>query len=131
MGKAIQLGKIENNPANQQAGTALGMMLEAQQMAAQRDIQIGLELQRIRQSNLNLQQRLAMDVQFIEWTNENVKQTNARMLPVLTAITGLDLGTEHEKWKSWWMDQLDLSQGVSRPVRSRLSAMLSPMPRGA
>ena len=140
MGKSIALGKAENSPASQKYGPGLGMMLEAQQMAAQRDVQIGLELRRIQQSNLNLQQRLAMDVQFIEWTNENIKQTNARVLPVLTAITGLELGTEHEKWKSWWMDQLDLSQGVSRPkvkatyrdavtdATGAISAASSPMP---
>src|SRR5262249_26279747 len=114
MGMAIQLGKLENNPAHQQAAAAMAMMLPAQQMAAQRDVELGMELERIRQANLDLRQRLAMDVQFIEWTNQNIRQTDACVLPVLKAITGLALDDEPEKWRSWWMDQLDLSQGVSR-----------------
>src|SRR5262249_37369024 len=44
MGMAIQLGKLENNPAHQQSGAIMGWILQAQQMAAQQDLQIGLEL---------------------------------------------------------------------------------------
>jgi hypothetical protein len=143
LGLGIQLGKLENNPAHKQAAAAMELMLPAQQMAAKRDVELGMELERIRQSNLNLQQRLAMDVEFIEWTNQNMRQTNARVLPVLKAITGLDLDDEPEKWWRWWMDQLGHSQGVSRPdmkptYRERIvdatgtiGAGFSTMPEGA
>jgi hypothetical protein len=115
MGRSVQLGRIENNPAHRQSGQALGIMAPAQQMAARRDYELGVELARVQQSNQNLRQRLAMDVQFIEWTNEGIKQTNARVLPVLKAITGLDLGLDRKMWKTWWMDQLDLSWDSGEP----------------
>ena len=47
-----------------------------------------------------------MDVQLVEATNDGINLYNDRALPVLKAITGLDLGAEPEKWKSWWTDQL-------------------------
>ena len=76
------------------------------QQAAQQDILIGQELEAIRLANLNLEQRLAMDVQFLDATNDGINLFNDRTLPVLKAITGQDLGVEPEKWKGWWTDQL-------------------------
>jgi Pretoxin HINT domain len=100
---AIQLGHIENSPASRSdASAATAKLLEAQQVAAQRDIQIGQDLQNVAQSNLNLRQQLAMDVQFIESVNAEIRFYDDRALPVLKAITGLDLGVEQEKWKAWW-----------------------------
>ncbi len=116
MGLAIQLGKIEANPQHPQDAAALGGMLQAQQMAAQRDLQLAGEIQAIRQANQVLQQQLAMDVRFIEWTNEGINLTNGRVLPVLKAITGLDLGTDREKWTTWWKEQLGYSSRPGRPV---------------
>jgi len=78
----------------------------AQIQAAQRDLVIGQELEAIRQANQNLEQRVAMDVQYLEATNDGINICNERALPVLRAITGQDLGVDSEKWKSWWTDQL-------------------------
>jgi len=100
------LDKVANNPANRSANAAFDLMLTAEGQAAQRDIQIAQDLERLRQSNQNLEQKLAMDVQTIESSNEGIKLYNDRALPVLRAITGLDLGVEPEKWKRWWTDQL-------------------------
>jgi Pretoxin HINT domain/HEAT repeats len=85
---------------------AMGMLLSAQPAAAQRDILIGNQLEAMRQANLNLEQRLAMDVQFLDATNDRIELFNDRTLPVLKAITGQDLGPLPEKWKGWWTDQL-------------------------
>jgi hypothetical protein len=115
MGMAIQLGKLENNPAHQQANAALSMTLSAQQQAAQQDLMIGAEMARVQQANQNLKQKLAMDVQFLEWTNAGIRQTNARVLPVLKIITGLDLGIDRVRWENWWMDQLDLESSDTKP----------------
>jgi hypothetical protein len=111
MGMAMELQKLENNPAHQQSGAQLGYIMQAQQMAAQRDLQIGLDLMAVQQANLDSQQRLTAELQFIERTNEGIRQTNARVLPVLKAITGLDLGIDREKWKRWWMGELNDSPG--------------------
>ena len=113
--QAATVNRLENNPANRQDGIVLGMMDNVAIQAAQRDIQIGQELERIRQSNQNLEQMLAMDVQFVESTNAGINLVDDRCLPVLKSITGLDLGVEPEKWKNWWSDQLGYSYQSSLP----------------
>ena len=91
---------------NSHNGAALAMILSAQPAAAQQDILIGQQLEAMRLANQNLEQRLAMDIQFIEATNDRINVFNERTLPVLRAITGQDLGPEPEKWSGWWTDQL-------------------------
>ena len=49
-----------------------------------------------------------------EATNDRINEFNARTLPVLSAITGQDLGPEPEKWKGWWTDQLGYAYQVQR-----------------
>jgi hypothetical protein len=109
------LNRLENNPANRQAGIALGVMDVAQAEAAQRDLAIAQELEAIREANQNLEQRLAMDVQFVETTNAGINLCNDRALPVLKAITGKDLGADPEKWNRWWTDQLGYSYQSDMP----------------
>ncbi len=91
---------------NSQNEMAIRMILGAQPAAAQQDILIGNQLEAMRLANLSLEQRLAMDVHFLEATNERISAFNERTLPVLRAITGQDLGPQPEKWKGWWTDQL-------------------------
>ena len=98
--------QVANSPANQQANAAFDIMLTAQAQAAQRDIEIGLELERLRRVNLLLEERLVLDVQMVESTNQGINQFNERALPVLQGITGMSLGLEPEKWRAWWSDQL-------------------------
>jgi hypothetical protein len=104
--QAAIVNRLENNPANLQDGVALGMMDAAQMQAARQDLAIAAELEAIRQANLDLEQRLAMDVSFLQTTNDGISLCNDHTLPVLKAITGQDLGVEPEKWKNWWTDQL-------------------------
>ena len=61
-----------------------------------------------------------MDVQFVEADQRRHQPLNDRTLPVLTAITGQDLGVEPEKWKSWWTDQLGYAYQSRRPKPSPL-----------
>jgi tetratricopeptide (TPR) repeat protein len=106
MRQAATVSRLENNPANLQSGIVLGMTDNVAIQAAQRDIQIAQDLERIRQTNQTLEQVLVSDVQFVESTNAGINLVDDRTLPVLTAITGIDLGVEPEKWKNWWTDQL-------------------------
>jgi len=92
-----------------------GMVAGTLSVAAQRDIQIGVALENIRQRSQALQERLAMDIQAVEATNAQIRQLNDRALPVLKATTSLDLGAEPEKWKSWWTDQLGYAYQSSQP----------------
>ena len=91
-------------------------MLTAQGQAIQQDMAIARELEAIRQSNQNLEQVLAMDVQLVEATNAGINLYDDRTLPVLKAVTGQDLGVEPEKWKSWWTDQLGYSYQSDLPA---------------
>ena len=100
------VNRSDSVASNRQNELALGELIAAQPQAARQDILIGQELEAIRLANQNLEQRLAMDVQFIEATNDGINMCNDRTLPVLKAITGHDLGDDPEKWNSWWTDQL-------------------------
>ena len=113
--QAATVNRLESNPANQQSGIVLEMMDNVAIQAAQRDIQIAQDLETIRQSTRNLEQMLAMDVQYVEATNAGINLVDDRSLPVLKAITGVDFGVEPEKWKSWWTDQLGYVYQSSMP----------------
>jgi hypothetical protein len=115
LNQAATVNRLENNPANLQSGIALGMMDNVAIQAAQRDIQIAQDLERIRQTNQTLEQVLVSDVQFVESTNAGINLVDDRTLPVLKAITGLDLGVEPEKWKNWWTDQLGYAYKSDMP----------------
>ncbi len=108
--------KSDSTAGNTQYGMAVGELLIAQPQAARQDILIGQELEAIRQANQNLEHRLAMDVQFLEATNDRINLCNDRTLPVLKAITGQDLGAEPDKWKGWWTDQLGYAYQSNLPV---------------
>jgi tetratricopeptide (TPR) repeat protein len=69
-------------------------------------LQLARRLDSIRQENRAVQQRLTTDIQAIEQINSQFKQLNDRVLPIMTRLTGQDLGAEPEKWKGWWTDQL-------------------------
>jgi tetratricopeptide (TPR) repeat protein len=114
-----------SNPTNNLAASTLAV-------AALRDLQIAVALENIRQSNQALEQRLAMDIQAVESTNTQIKQLNDRALPVLLATTGMDLGAEPEKWRSWWTDQLGYayqsSQTESKPTFTDMVVMSASPP---
>src|SRR5205823_5298420 len=101
---------ILKNMAGAQPGAAFNptnnLIYETMAAAAYRDMQIASAYQAIQQASQNLQQRLANDIQTVETTNAQITQLNGRVLPVLTMITGQDLGVEPEKWQTWWTDQL-------------------------
>jgi tetratricopeptide (TPR) repeat protein len=113
--QAMGTARLENNPANLQSGIALEMMDAAQVQAAQRDLAIGLRLEAVRRADQDLEQRLTMDVQSVEAINEGIEFCNVRALPVLTAVTGQDLGVDSEKWTAWWADQLGYAYQSSVP----------------
>jgi tetratricopeptide (TPR) repeat protein len=84
--------------------------------AARRDLEIGQAIERVREANELLEQRLAVDVQTIQATNAQIVQVNAAVLPLLKILTGQELGVEPDKWKSWWTDQLGYVYQSSTPV---------------
>ena len=113
---SVRLQNLESSHPNAQSAMAVWLMVQTQaQNAAQRDLQIAHDLSQVQQANQKLRQQLAQDVRFIEAINEEIRQTNERVLPVLTAITGVDLGSDGEAWKRWWMDQLYDSPGLRMP----------------
>jgi tetratricopeptide (TPR) repeat protein len=102
----LTTGSMGTSVALPQGAAALGVLIPGESEAAQRDILIARQLEMIREANQDLEQRLAMDVHFLDVTNERINLYNDRALPVLRAITGQNLGVAPEKWKSWWTDQL-------------------------
>ncbi len=98
---------------------AIGLMIQAEGTAAQQDMNIARDMLAIAQAKLNLQQKLAMDIQIIESINSGIKMTNDRVQPVLSAIAGIDLGVDPEKWRNWWLGVLGNSTGTSQNSTSR------------
>jgi hypothetical protein len=70
------------------------------------DVQNASRLDAIRENNQAVRQRLASDVQALEEINGQISHLNGRVLPIVKAMTGQDLGPEPDKWKGWWTDQL-------------------------
>lgn len=122
------MGMWSPNPIN---GVATGTMI----VAAQRDLQIASALQDVRQRQQALEQRLASDVQFLEATNAQIRTQNERTLPILKAMTSVDLGVEPEKWKAWWVDQLGYayqsSSSDTKPTFTDMVVMPSTSPHSA
>jgi hypothetical protein len=83
--------------------------------AALRDLQNAAIYQAIAQTSANLRQRLDLDIQMVESTNDQITQVNAGVLPVLKLISGQDLGADPEKWKTWWTDQLGYAYQSPQP----------------
>ena len=98
------------------SGIATEGAFNVERQAAERDISIGLELEGMRQAEIDLERRLAMDMQFLDTTNDGITLLNDRTRPILKAITGQDLGIEPEKWKNWWTDQLGYAYQSDLPV---------------
>jgi tetratricopeptide (TPR) repeat protein len=63
------------------------------------------QMSAIRRDVQALRQRLAEDVQTVEMLNAQINSVNNRVLPIVTAMTGKELGAEPQKWKAWWTDQ--------------------------
>lgn len=60
------------------------------------------EAQRVAESS---QKALEADVAAIEAENAAARKLNERVLTILTATTGGDLGPDRESWMSWWSDR--------------------------
>ncbi len=74
--------------------------------SSQRELTPARRVDRARQA-VNIQrQRLADDVQSIDTINAGIRDLNGRILPILTTLTGREMGAEPEQWKAWWTDQL-------------------------
>ena len=42
----------------------------------------------------------------LERTNNQIGETNGRVLPLLETLTGQTLGGDQEPWRKWWTEQL-------------------------
>jgi hypothetical protein len=74
--------------------------------SSRRELRIAQGLDQIRQDLQFQRQRLVEDVRSIDAINARIRDLNGRILPILSTLTGKDLGAEPQKWKAWWTDQL-------------------------
>jgi hypothetical protein len=74
--------------------------------STRQDERVAQRLELIRQDNQAQRERLAADVRAIDETNAQIRELNGRVLPILSRLTGQELGAESEQWKAWWTDQL-------------------------
>jgi hypothetical protein len=71
----------------------------------QLQIPIGEMMLEAQMSAAVAQQQLRSDVAAVEGYNSGVRESNARVLPVLTTVTGRDLGEDQGAWSRWWTDE--------------------------
>jgi pretoxin HINT domain-containing protein len=55
-----------------------------------------------------VQQTLDNDVRLVRDVNAQIDETNGRVLPLMSELTGQDLSADPQAWRSWWADQLGL-----------------------
>ena len=74
-------------------------------LAARRDLQIAQQ-QAQQQFIINAsQQQLASDINAVEAYNADAGEVDARVLPVLSAVTGQEATGTSDDWNKWWADQ--------------------------
>jgi hypothetical protein len=79
--------------------------LDMTAIAIHRDVMIGLNQREAQRVAANSQQRLAADIAAVEARNRSIHESNSRLLPILTSISGVDLGEDRESWSKWYIDQ--------------------------
>jgi tetratricopeptide (TPR) repeat protein len=68
------------------------------------------------QRDLAVLRTLNEDIQTVENVNNQINQLNGRVLPILTSLTGQDLGVDPLSWQKWWTDQLGYVYQSSQPT---------------
>lgn len=70
-----------------------------------------------RRATLNARERLNADIQSIERSNAAATQLNERVIPVLQAVSGLDIQDDPAAWNTWRLDQvgIQVARGTSQP----------------
>src|SRR5262249_29880620 len=86
-------------------GTLNNQLLALQGAAAMRDIQIAQRIMRAEQVLELSRQQLRDDVEAVESYNAEVNRVNDLTIPILSNLTGVDLGNSGEAWQAWWTDQ--------------------------
>ncbi len=90
-------------------------VLNAETLAAREDILIAQRLMAAQQVVELSRQQLRNDIQAIEAYNANVQTVNNQVLPILTDLTGRDLGPSGEAWQAWWADQQGYAYSTADP----------------
>jgi hypothetical protein len=72
--------------------------------AVSETIPVGLMALEAQKTAVLAEQQLEKDVAAIKEYNQGLSQINDRVLPVLTAVSGLDLGPKPLEWQKWYVD---------------------------
>jgi hypothetical protein len=92
-----------------QAKTATNLISQETQLIAwHRQMMVAAAIEETRQADLAIQRTLVNDVRMLDELNVEINDTNDRVLPLLTALTGQALGADPRPWQRWWTDQLGL-----------------------
>lgn len=53
-------------------------------------------------------QKLDTDIDAMESYNADVRKSNSRVVPVLAAVAGTNLGDDRDAWGNWWVSQIGM-----------------------
>lgn len=61
------------------------------------------------------QQSLERDQAVVEGVNQQIRDVNDRVLPVVVPVSGRDFGEDADAWKTWWNDQIGYAYKSTTP----------------
>lgn len=84
------------------------------------DIPVGLTPDESLKSAMASQDQLEADVKTLDAYNSEIYKANERVLPLLRAAAGRDLGEELRDWQVWWKDVLGYRATPQKSVAARV-----------
>ncbi len=109
-------GLVLKSDGGQDASAASLLMRSAYAEAVRRDLRLaGLQAE-IRDRARRAEQSLERDAAFVEDVNQQIRNVNDRVLPVIVSVSGRDFGDGADEWKTWWNDEIGYAHQSSTPA---------------
>jgi len=109
-------GLVLESDGGKGASAATLLMRSAYAEAVRRDLRLaGLQAE-IRDRARRAEQNLERDAAFVEDVNQQIRNLNDRVLPVIVSVSGRDFGDRADEWKTWWNDEIGYAYQSSTPA---------------
>ncbi len=114
--------------AGNQANDAAILNTTAERALQARENQVAQNVQRFQAAVDATDERIRRDCAEIDSLNGEYHEQNKRVLPVLSELTGQDLGADPEAWTRWWTDEQGYAyRSTPKPVVSEFVAAPQPL----
>jgi len=97
------------------ADTASILMRSAYAEAVRQDQRVAAYQAWVQNRARQAEQSLERDAAFVEGVNQQIRDLNDRVLPVVVPVSGRDFGDTADAWKSWWNNEIGYAYESSTP----------------